>query len=382
MMSELFDSIPDISFIDNMTPEDLSDQLILSFTEKYEEVTGKPITLKTNDPTRLLLQALSLPIYQSLQKIDNAGKMNLLKYAYGDYLDNIALFKKIKRQEAIPSTVDIEFTLSDVRSENITIPAGTNVTTGNYDVYWETDQDTIISPGELSKVVTMTCTEPGVLSNGYEVGTINELVNTIPYIDSVKNVTVSSGGQDIESDDRLRERVYLAPSAYSSAGSKAAYTYHIKTFNPAITDVVISNDETNPGIVDIVFMVGNRIPTEDEMSSLQEYLQNSDIRPLTDYIRVSAPTTKLFNVDVKYYIDTDNKAKENEIKANIESAIDEYILTQTSKLGSRINPNLLTQLAMNAGASRIEINEPTSLVIGKKNISVLGTKSVVYGGLE
>ncbi|MGN1125844.1 MAG: phage tail protein, partial [Ruminococcus sp.] len=104
-MSDLFDNIPEISFIDNMTPENLSNQLIQSFTEKYEEVTGKPITLKTNDPTRLLLQALALPIYQSLQKIDNAGKMNLLKYAYGDYLDNLASFKNIKRQEAIPSTV-------------------------------------------------------------------------------------------------------------------------------------------------------------------------------------------------------------------------------------------------------------------------------------
>ncbi|MGN1130098.1 MAG: baseplate J/gp47 family protein, partial [Ruminococcus sp.] len=256
-MSDLFDSIPEISFIDNMTPEDLSNQLIQSFTEKYEEVTGKPITLKINDPTRLLLQALALPIYQSLQKIDNAGKMNLLKYAYGDYLDNLASFKNIKRQEAIPSTVNIKFTLSAIRSEDLIIPAGTNVTTGNYDVYWETDKDTIIPAGMLSVVVTMTCTEPGTLSNGYEVGTINELVNTIPYIDNVSNITVSANGQDVESDDRLRERVYLAPSAYSSAGSKSAYIYHSKTFNSAITDCVVINDKTQPGIVDIVFMTGN-----------------------------------------------------------------------------------------------------------------------------
>ena len=381
-MSDLFDNIPEISFIDYMTPEDLSNQLIQNFTEKYEEVTGKPITLKTNDPTRLLLQALALPIYQSLQKIDNAGKMNLLKYAYGDYLDNIALFKNIKRQEAIPSTVNIEFTLSALRSEDIVIPAGTNVTTGNYDVYWETDKDTIIPAGELSTVVTMTCTEPGALSNGYEVGTINEIVNTIPYIDSVKNVTVSSGGQDIESDDRLRERIYLAPSAYSSAGSKEAYIYHVKTFNPAITEVKVSNDETQPGVVDIVFMIGNRIPAEEEMSSLQEYLLKSDVRTLTDYIRVHAPETKTFNVDVKYFINAYDKAKENEIKTNIEKAIDDYIAYQTSKIGLRVNPNLLIQMAMNAGASRIIINEPTSFAIGEKCIAVLGTKSVVYGGLE
>lgn len=381
-MSDLFDSIPEISFIDNMTPEDLSNQLIQSFTEKYKEVTGKPITLKMNDPTRLLLQALALPIYQSLQKIDNAGKMNLLKYAYGDYLDNLASFKNIKRQEAIPSTVNIEFNLSALRSEDIVIPAGTNVTTGNYDVYWETDKDTIIPAGELSAVVTMTCTEPGVLSNGYEVGTINELVNTIPYIDSVKNVTVSSGGQDIESDDRLRERIYLAPSAYSSAGSKEAYIYHIKTFSSAITDVVVRNSPTEPGVVDVVYMKGTEIPTDEENAILQKYLMNCDARPLTDYVRVSAPIAQSINVDVKYFINAYDKARENEIKTNIEKAIDDYIAYQTSKIGLRVNPNLLTQMAMNAGASRIIINEPNSFPISDKSIAVLGSKSVEYGGME
>ena len=381
-MSDLFDNIPEISFIDYMTPEDLSNQLIQNFTEKYEEVTGKPITLKMNDPTRLLLQALALPIYQSLQKIDNAGKMNLLKYAYGDYLDNIALFKNIKRQEAIPSTVNIEFALSAIRSEDIVIPAGTNVTTGNYDVYWETDKDTIIPSGELSTVVTMTCTEPGVLSNGYEVGTINELVNTIPYIESIKNVTVSSGGQDIESDDRLRERIYLAPSAYSSAGSKEAYIYHVKTFNSAITDVVVKNNPAEPGVVEIVYMKGLEIPTEEEITELQEYLLNCDVRPLTDNVRVSAPSTQLINVDVRYFINAEDKAKESNIKGNIEKAIDEYITYQTSKIGLRVNPNLLTQMAMNAGASRIIINEPNSFPVSDKTIAVLGTKNVEYGGME
>lgn len=381
-MSELFDNIPDISFIDNITPEELTEIMINSFTEKYEEVTGKPITLKSNDPTRLLLQALTLPIYQSLQKIDYAGKNNLLKYAEGDYLDNIAVFKGLKRAEATPSTVDVEFVLSEARAEIITIPAGTNVTTGNYDVYWETDIDTVIPAGETRTVVTMTCTEPGALSNGYEVGSINELVNTIPYIDTVNNITVSAGGEDIENDESLRERIYLAPSSYSSAGSKNAYIYHIKTFNSAITDVVVTTPVAEPGVVDVVYMKGSTIPTEEEIAELQNYLMSCDEKPLTDYVRVSAPSTQLINVDVRYFINADDKAKESEIKANIEKAIDEYIAYQTSKIGLRINPNLLTQMAMNAGASRIIINEPNSFPVSDKTIAVLGTKNVEYGGME
>jgi len=77
---ENIDNLPDISFIDNKTLEDVQVLLINSFQEKYKTITGKKITLSRADPNRLILLSCAQVIYQGLQNIDKAGKMNFLKY--------------------------------------------------------------------------------------------------------------------------------------------------------------------------------------------------------------------------------------------------------------------------------------------------------------
>jgi hypothetical protein len=56
-----------------------------SIITAYEAVSGR--TLAAADPVRLFLLALAEIIIQQNVTIDNGGKMNLLAYAYGAYLD-------------------------------------------------------------------------------------------------------------------------------------------------------------------------------------------------------------------------------------------------------------------------------------------------------
>ena len=99
------ESLPDISFIDGLTLEDIQSRLLTDFEDKYREVTGKKIELSKSDPNRIILLGCAQVIYQGLQNIDKGGKMNFLKYAYGEYLDNMAVFKKVTRNPAKFSTV-------------------------------------------------------------------------------------------------------------------------------------------------------------------------------------------------------------------------------------------------------------------------------------
>ena len=106
----------------------------------------------------------------------------------------------------------------------------------------------------------------------------------LPYIKSVRNTEITSGGADIESDENLAERIYLAPSGYSVAGPDDAYEYHTMAYNQDIIDVKVSSPA--PTEVEIRFLIGEgEIPTGTVIKGLEEYLQDNNIRPLTDRSR-------------------------------------------------------------------------------------------------
>ena len=88
-IKKTLEGYPDISFIENMTLENLQEQMIADFTEKYKEETGEELTLGLGDPNRLVLYAAALQIYQGMQYIDNAGKQSFLKYSYSGFLESL-----------------------------------------------------------------------------------------------------------------------------------------------------------------------------------------------------------------------------------------------------------------------------------------------------
>ncbi|MCZ6333862.1 baseplate J/gp47 family protein, partial [Escherichia coli] len=66
-----------------------------------------------------------------------------------------------------------------------------------------------------------TCTEPGINGNNWQPAQISQLLDDIGDIDlQVTNLTASSGGSEQEDNDRLRERIKLAPESFTNAGSK------------------------------------------------------------------------------------------------------------------------------------------------------------------
>ena len=122
------DNLPDISFIDGLTLENIQSQMLSDFVAKYQEITGKKIQLSKSDPNRIIMLGCAQLIYQGLQNIDKGGKMNFLKYAYDDYLENMGALKKVTRNPAKFAQVPVKFTLSGKREAATSIPQGTRVT--------------------------------------------------------------------------------------------------------------------------------------------------------------------------------------------------------------------------------------------------------------
>lgn len=379
-MGIVSESFPDISFIDNTTVDEVLTQMISDYQEKYKEITGKEVSLAQADPYRLIMYACTVQIYQAMQYADYAGKMGLLKYSGGDYLDNMAPLRGVQRMQASAAITTLQFSIDAPIESTIAIPAGTRATNGN-EVYFATDEYAEIAAGTLSVTVPATCTTTGTGGNGFEAGEFNILVNTLPYIVNVKNIEPTSGGANIEDDESLKDRIYNAPSSYSTAGSAGAYEYHTKSVNLTISDVLVRRAE--PGVVEVYFVCeGGVLPEDSLINEVAEHLSDRTVRPLTDSVKVLAPTTKQYDVDITYYIANSKRSAVATIQESVATAVSVYNAWQTEKIGRDINPSYLIQKVMEAGAKRVVVNSPLFKVLEESTIATLGSVNVVYGGLE
>lgn len=374
-------SLPDISFIDNKTIEQVRQEMVADYESFISEATGQTVTLDRSSVHRMELYAAAAQIYQAMQYIDRQGKQSILKYSYSDFLDNLAAFKGVTRNPATPATTTLRFTLSVERDTATGIPQGTRVSTAG-SIYFSTDVYAEIPAGSTTVDVPATCTVAGTDGNGFAAGELATIVDPIPYVASVTNTTATEGGAEIESDDDLAERVFLAPGAYSTAGPEDGYLYHAKAYSAAIGDVVATSDQ-EAGTVDIVFiMADGSTPGEEMIEGLEGYLQGKTIRPMTDLVRVAAPQEVTYTINLTYYINRSDSAKAVTIQAAVAQAVADYQTWQRA-IGRDINPSKLVAMVMEAGAKRVTVTAPTYTTVDATKVSAIqGSAVVTYGGLE
>jgi phage-related baseplate assembly protein len=381
-MENITESFPDISFIDDCTVDDVLTQMINDYQTKYKELTGKEASLAKANPYRLIMYACTVQIYQAMQYADYAGKMSFLKYANGDYLDNLAALRGVKRTEATAATTVLQFSLDAAIASAVSIPAGCRATNGN-GVYFATDKYAEIPAGETTVSVSATCTDEGSCGNDFAAGEFNVVVNTLPYVVSVTNTETTSGGADREDDDSLKNRIFSAQDAYSTAGPKGAYEYFVLNADPTISNVVVDAPDDQPGTVNIYFICDDgELPSDTLIQKVSDYLNDRDVRPLTDHVLVKAPETATYDIDITYYIPSSMKSAVSVIQSDVDTAVSIYNTWQTEKIGRDINPSYLIQKVMEAGAKRVEVTSPSFTVMDSFTVARTGTVSVTYGGVE
>lgn len=379
LLKSVFD-LPDISFIENDTLDAMMQRLVGNYEKKYKEVTGQTISLGAADPARILLYAVALDLYQIEQHVDRTGKQDLLKYSYGDFLDNLAGNRGVTRQQAAAAMTTIRFTLSDVRDYAIGIPAGTRMTNGD-GVYFVTREYAEVPAGSEYVDVEAVCTVEGIEGNDFLPGQINILVDPLPYVESIENITKTEGGTDLEDDRSLAERTFLAPSGYSTAGPQDAYTFWVRTYNTDIGSVRPTTPE--PGKVTVyILMQDGSLPGVEVIDGLQDFLAQEEIRPMTDLVTVSAPEVRTFDISLTYYIARSNQAAATTIQEQVNAAVRDFITWQTTEIGRDLNPTELIRKVREAGAKRVELEAPEYASISETQVAQLGTKAVTYGGLE
>lgn len=382
-MSDIIKSLsdyPDLDFIGGYTLEKLESEMIEWYKAKYKEITKKEPALGKASTPRLILQTCAYYIFQGLKISENNARMNCLKYATGPYLENLGAMKNVAKKEATAATTTLRFSMTTARENATGIPAGTRVTAGD-GVYFATQEYAEIHIGELYIDVRAVCGTTGTAGNLYGPGELVRMVDIVPFIDAVTNLTAPENGADEEDEEDYRQSIYIAPEGYTTGGSLGAYKYLAMKYSSAIIDVKVYSPE--PRIVEIMCLLeGGELPGEEFQAALTEYIEQDDVQMLTDVVRVVNPAVVNYDLRVTYYINQSDRSAAETIQAKVEKAVDEYILWQKSTIGRDINPSVLMQLIVNAGAKRAEISGPTYKVIGDSAIAVASSRSVTYGGLE
>ena len=312
----------------------------------YEQASGR--TLAAGDPVRLYLLSLAAVIIQQRTAVNLAAQQNLLSYAQDGYLDALGTLLSVTRLSESKAVTTIKFTLSQALA---TVPAGTEVTNGV--VTFATDHELNIEKGKLEGSVTASCTVAGTVGNDYLAGQVNTIVKPMTFVSKAENTTITTGGSEAESDESLAERIRLAPNSFSVAGPEKAYVYHAKSVSSSVLDVSVTSP--TPGEVDVyVLLAGGELPSKETLEQIDAYLSDETRRPLTDFVQVLAPKAVNYELEIHYWISREDSSRAEQIKADVERAVEKYRVWQQGKIGRDILPARLIQYVMQAGASRID----------------------------
>lgn len=374
-------NLPEISFIEGITYESILNEIIEDWQTEYESQTKRKRILRPGDKEYIQAKIEAGQWYQLYMKLDYAAKMNLLKYSKGDFLKHLGAFKRTFINEPKPAVVTVRFILPEIRREVVYIPAGTRVTAGD-GIYFATNDYAEVKAGESYVDIDCTCQSVGDVGNEYIPGQIATIVDPVPYVAAVQNISKSEGGSGEESQESFRERIFLAPSSYSTAGPADAYEYWVKQYSAAAVEDVRIHEPAD-AIVDIrVLMLGGKIPTEAFCTGILEYLKEKPLIPLTDDVQVAPPDVVEYDLKATYYIGRSDINNIDSIKVSIDQAKDTFLNWQRTKIGRDINPDALTEFVRAAGGKRVEIESPVFTRIPETAIAQEVNVEFNFGGVE
>ena len=281
----------------------------------------------------------------------------------------------MKKSELFPSLPDITFAEKDpavIQSEIISA--------------YENASGRTLSPADPVRLFLLTIADVIIHQrNLIDIAAKNNLIAYAEgdYLDHI-GALFGVARKDGEDDGSLRERIHIAPEHYSTAGPAKAYEYYAMTADPDIIDVKAETPPmTEPGHVHIYpLMKGGKLPDDRVLDAVFCACADDTVRPDTDYVEVLPPAAVSYNLSVDYWIDRAKSAMSANIQANVEEAVDGWVLWQKSALGRDINPSELTARIIAAGAKRCVIHSPEFRALLPHEVASADSAAVNCKGLE
>lgn len=353
--------VPDIDFAEK-DPTVIESEVVARYESAFKTLTGIAKTLAPGDPVRLLLLAVCYWLSHQRTLIDFTGKQNLLKYARGDYLDNLAALhgNRTLRLQASPALTTLRFSVAAALPFDAIIPKGTQCQAPN-GIIFETTASAVIPADSTTVDVEGQALLDGIIGNDFLPGQINSIINwNQNFALNVTNTTATAGGADEETDDQYRYRIWLAIESYSTCGPRDAYEFWALSAHPDIIQCVVYSAPEIAGEVWLYPLLrGGELPSSEILAAVQAVCSADTKRPVTDFVTAKTPLEHQYTLDIGYYITEANEVLLSSIDTAVKQAVSDWILWQRSYISRDINGDELRKRCLLAGAKRIVINSPS-----------------------
>lgn len=347
-------------------------QIITEMVADYESRVGR--RLEPAQVERLIINALAYRELLLRNQVQEAALQNLLSFARAPMIDYLGELLGVKRLPAAAAQTTIQFTLVAGHG-GVSIPAGIRIGATDGRAIFVTRAIVNVAAGINTATVLADCQTLGKSPNGYLVGTITEILDPQPYLTDATNTTVTGGGSNEETDEELRERIRLAPSAFSTAGSYGAYKFHAKSAHPSIVDVEVlgpaDDVSIDPGEVYIYPLVEGGISTPTEVLDAVLAACSADkVRPLTDTVYAQSPAPISYAIQVTLTLFTG--ADQPSVVAAVQAQLEAYVEAKKNKLGQDVmRSQIVERSAILGQVYNVAVVLPAAdLIVAKDEFSV------------
>ena len=319
-----------------------SEEMFQEMNLAYIEAGGD--VLYPGDEKEMLLRGVLSILMQAFAAVDNALRMDTLRYAQREYLEIYGEKRNCVYNAATAAKATISITFKATGSTE-TIQAGETVTADGQ-VLYKLKSDVL--DGGIAQTVSceVECTRAGAFGNGLLSGTQMQFMATHDGVESVVCAVDASGGQDDEDYEAYRERIRTYGLTSVTAGPAEQY----EAAAMAVTSEILDANAIQPsaGQVNVYLRLASGASSAAIIAAVTEALSPQSARPLTDYVTVLEATAVNYTLNVQYQVD-----EGSDVAAALAAAKDEYQAWQDTTIGRAFNPDRLMAALYQAGATRV-----------------------------
>lgn len=319
-------------------PEAIWDEMMDAYTAAGGAV------LYPGDEKEMLLRSVQADIVQVFAGVDNALRMQTLRYAAGEYLDLIGELRSCPRIQASAARASVTIYARATGRAN-TLPKGTAMTADGATFYVLTEAVTL-SGFQQTINAAVQAERPGSAGNALLAGTELQLAISNGAVESIVAAGDAAGGNEMEEDDVYRERMREYWLAAVTTGPARQYEAAAKGVSSAIVDARAL--QIAAGTVGVYLILSSESGAAAIVQAVQDALSAEDMRPLTDQVIVSVSEEIPYTLNVEYQASAGSTTT-----AAIAAAVAEYISWQDSSIGRAFNPDRLMAGLYQAGCTRV-----------------------------
>lgn len=407
-------------------PEAIEQDLV----KYFEDLTGR--TLYPAQDERIMIHIIAYMANLNRIAANEAATLNLVDFSRKPFVDYIGARVGVYRLEPQSAKTTFRVKLTETLASPYTILKDTQIESKDGQVIFNFDKDLTIPAGVLTADIEGIAETPGLLGNGYLSGEVKNILNPIPYVESIENITTTSGGADEEDDQPYIDRIKLAPEK-KGVGTKWAYIFNAKSAHQDIVDVTVENAEEpvaltykisttthtatvnqttgaitgtgistgsvnfntgqmsltfsqavsefnavipkNEGTVNVYPLTRTGAPSQEIIDTVKDTLMDEKTKPLTDNVVVISPAPKDFNVSLNAIVLPE--ADLPKVESELNKRIDEFIDAIGKALNESVIPSKIIEKAQSIeGVQEIQLFNPAKILVDKNEFARCTGKTI------